>query len=487
MSIYLGIDFGTSTNYIVRWDLDKKIIKEEPFGDFGESNVVDNVIYYTNTEKVIGDPALRRGTVDPLNMVKYIKREIDNDNWTTHIKALNKDITSKDITTDIFREIRKKVESNHGGEIIEGAVISVPFAFLYKERQKIKKAAMDAGINVLGLIEEPVAAAIRSLDFKENLVTDNKKILMVFDFGGGTLDVTIFSCFKDNDIINLEVLNTTGDKHLGGKDITLYLVDYLLKSINLDITSLNKNSKIEILNELSNMADDIKEEISENGEADIFFNMGEFEIEKEINEEEFENIIINKGIKGKIKDILEESVYEIDLKIEDIDDIILIGGSSKLSIVKKIIKEIFEKEPVEFEEPNRLVGEGAAIYCGNILDNNLKYNITHRLSQSIGREKDGQFYPMINKNSIYGVKSNLEKIYIGNKKEILIDIYQGNSYDIKKCSKIGCIKIIRDDIKHESIQLELELDENCVIKYYIYTEDDTLKRTLVCKGELSNG
>ncbi|MFI3211489.1 MAG: Hsp70 family protein, partial [Peptostreptococcaceae bacterium] len=113
MEIYLGIDFGTATNYIVRWDNDKKDIKEEQFGEHGSSNVFDNVIYYTSTETVIGNIANKRAVSDnPLNLVKYIKREIDKDNWSTYIPSRNKHYTSMQISTDIFREIKKKVESN---------------------------------------------------------------------------------------------------------------------------------------------------------------------------------------------------------------------------------------------------------------------------------------------------------------------------------------------------------------------------------------
>lgn len=488
MSVYLGIDFGTSTNYIVQWDLNKQTIKEEPFGEHGESNIINNVIYYTNVEKAIGNIAIKKSRADnPLNLVQNIKREIDKDNWTIHIPSLRKDMTSKDIATDIFREIRKKVELNHGGEHIEGAVITVPFAFLYKERQKIKNAAQDAGIKVLDIIEEPVAAAIRCLDFKDDLVTEEKRNLMVFDLGGGTLDVTVFSCYRDNEIINLEVLNTDGDKSLGGKDVTDYLVNYLLKKINLDISSItDKNLKTEILAELNQVADDAKKEISEYGECNMYTNVNDSELDEDMDEEEFENILKINGFISKIKDTIEDSIYDVDLELEQIDEIVLVGGSSKLTVVKKIIEDMFGKEPIEFDEPDRLVGEGAAIYCGNILDNNLKYNITNRLSQSIGREKDGKFSPMINKNSKYGTKSDSENVFIGNKKKVVIDIYQGNSSDIKKCSKIGYIEVNGEKIKNENIILELYLDDKGIIKYSIYIENDILKKVVIDEGELNN-
>lgn len=486
MSLYLGIDFGTSTNYIVQWDCDKKTIKEEPFGEYGDSNVVDNVIYYTSKEKALGAIAIKKSIADnPLNLVRHVKRQIENDNWTTYIPSIKKNMTSKDIATDIFNEIRKKVELNHGGENIEGVVISVPFAFLYKERQKIKQSALDAGLKVIGMIEEPVAAAIRCLDYKNDLINDSKKNLMIFDLGGGTLDVTIFSCYKDSNYLNIEVLNTDGDKYLGGKDVTDYIVDYLLKSINLDISDItDKNLKTEIMDELNKVSEETKKEITEYGDYNIYTTINDSEIDIDMDENEFEIILKNNGFSDRLKYVIEDSVYDADLELVDIDEILLVGGSSKLKIVKELIEDMFNREPIEFDEPDRLVGEGAAIYCGNILDDGLKYKITSRLSQSIGREKDGKFYPIINKNSTYDTKSNIEWIFIGNRKKVVIDIYQGNTSDIKKCSKIGCIKVDIENIQQDYIGLELILDKEGTVKYVIYVENDSLKKSILKKGEL---
>ena len=198
MSIYLGIDFGTSTNYVVRWNENKQCIEPQAnLGQYKDSKLVDNVIYY-GKENIVGYNALQRIVTDPLNTVRYIKREMDKSNWSVYIPYLDKNLDTESVCRDIFLYLKDKIESNHN-EFIDGVVITVPFAFLHKERQRIKNAAKRAGIEVLALLEEPVAASIRYLDLKKDFLSNDPKTTMVFDLGGGTLDVTIFKIQKSNE------------------------------------------------------------------------------------------------------------------------------------------------------------------------------------------------------------------------------------------------------------------------------------------------
>ena len=185
------------------------------------------------TNQVIGKLAFEKGILDPFNVVEGIKRKLEYDNWKQRIASIGQELSSEEIATDIFKVIKNRVEGIHGGTPVEGVVISVPFAFQSKERQRIKNAAENAGLNVMKLIEEPVAAAICFGLFHEVVKNNKKEKVLIFDLGGGTFDVTIFELVKQSDdTIRVEVLNTDGHKNLGGKDIDDMLVKKFEESIN---------------------------------------------------------------------------------------------------------------------------------------------------------------------------------------------------------------------------------------------------------------
>lgn len=485
MSIYLGIDFGTSTNYVVRWNERKQCIEPiSAIGEFGKGNIVENVISYGN-ENILGKNALRRIIHDPLNVVRYIKREIENNNWSVYIPYLNQELNTVDVCSDIFRIMKNKIEESHN-DFIDGAVITVPFAFLYNEKQKIKNAAQRAGIEVISLIEEPVAAAIRYLDMEKELIGIEEKKVMVFDLGGGTLDVTIFKIYRDDTKLNIEVLNTDGNKYLGGKDVDDYLIKEFEKKSNYFIRDIQDDAiKNANLKYFLDAAEEAKKEVCMDEFADIFMNLNGHEpLEYELELEEFEKILRVNNFLGKIEETIEKSINDIDLNYDEIDEIIMVGGASRLTPVQNLIEKLFNKEVIVVEDPDLLVGEGAAIYCGSLLNEDGEINIIPRLSQSIGREKNGKFTPLIHKNSKYDVSSDIEWINVTKDGNVFIEVYQGNSENIKQCSKIGRINIDMDEIDKKEVGLKLILNKYGIIEYKIYTRSDCLTENIVIEGEL---
>ena len=187
MSLYLGIDFGTSTNYITRWDEEKK--KAVPIvglSGYGSSkNNFPNVIYYQRSGiPIIGEPAFEKLKSDPSNAVYAVKRRIGEDKWTCHIENINKDLTAYEVTRDIFSKIREEIQKQFGGQYIDGAVISVPYSYQHKERSVIEGAAKAAGIRVVGLIEEPIAAALSYGMFNTEIEVGTREKVLIFDLGG---------------------------------------------------------------------------------------------------------------------------------------------------------------------------------------------------------------------------------------------------------------------------------------------------------------
>ncbi len=487
MSLYLGIDFGTSTNYITRWDEKlEKAVPVENMTEHGEKNIFKNIIYYESpTNVVIGKKALDKGTVEPFNFVHGIKRKLEDDEWKQPIKSINKSLNSKEIATDIFREIKAKIETNSGGKSIDGVVISVPFAFQNKERQKIKCAAEDAGLKVLGLIEEPVAAAVSFGLFDTVQEGKNEKVL-IFDLGGGTFDVTIFE-FRKNGLndISIEVLNTDGHKNLGGKDIDKIIVDKFEQRLNYKLETIpdERQFKRDIL-KLTEQAEITKENLSEYEEDDIFvsnlYDNNILEFEEPLTAEEFNEWIKRNGFLSKIREVLEKSLYDIDLEPEDISRIILVGGTSNIPIIKEEVEKFFGKKPEAIKNPGELVGEGAGIYCGCLINNSLKYKITTRMSYAVGLNVGNKFKALIEKNSKYEEFSDIKEYTIKNNTKCNIKIYQGNSSDLDKCCYIGNISINANELSDGKIGIQLGTDKSGIVKYRLY---DGL-RNKIKEGEL---
>lgn len=489
MGLYLGIDFGTSTNYVVRYDLEKDIIEPERIGKFGSNNVIDNVIYYGKDNVIIGEVASKKYITDPENVVKYVKRELERDGKNIYIPALNLEIDSQRVVKDILEEIKRLVESKHGGEKVEGVVLSVPFAFLHKERTKIKLAAEMAGIKVLGLIEEPVAAALSYIRNDKYGFTGSLKKILVFDLGGGTLDVTIFQCYKYEDQVVIEVLNTDGDKELGGKDVDDLLMNklqemskYYLRDIK--VPAVQKSEMLKFMDVVS----EAKEELSEYDESNIYLSLngGTFEIDEDITLDEFDSMLRNNNFISKIEEIIENVVMDIDLEYKDIEDVILVGGSSKLVAIKELIEDLFGKEPIELKDPSLLVGEGAALYAGTLLKQDTKYKIIPRLSQSIGIAENGKFKSLIKKNSFYRCKSDISwyELERGDCRDVNLEIFQGNSSNLNRCSKVGSVRFNKSNFIYK-IGVQLALNENGIITYKLYDKDNGNNLILVEEGELN--
>ncbi|MGA1870352.1 MAG: Hsp70 family protein [bacterium] len=491
--IYLGIDFGTATNYVTKWDFKKTdAMPVENLGGYGGGYFWDNVIYYESpTNYIVGEKAYKKGVTEPLNFVKDIKRYIEDDKWRVKIKSLNKELAAVDVAADIFRVIKDKVEKNEGGKSIDGIVISVPFAFQHRERQKIKLAAEKAGLKVMGLIEEPIAAAISFGLHSKSIENNKKEKILVFDLGGGTFDVTIFDLMRKSDnSIKVEVLNTDGHKNLGGKDIDSMLVEQFLGSLGHDGKEVNisdekkyKQDQLALVME----ARKVKEELSEADEVDVYlarlFDNCTLDIEG-LTREEFNNWLRKNGFVSKVKEVLYNSLEDIDLEVSDIERIILVGGSSNIPYIQDLIEKTFHRKAESKEDVGRLVGHGAGIYCGKLLDNSLNYEVITKVSHDIGIKLDGRFLKLIKKNERYETFSDYKEIGIGNQaKTMSIGIYQGVYSNKDHCSLIG--KITLDNVSklpEKKIKIKLGTDKNGIVKYIL----SDVKGKVIKEGEVTS-
>lgn len=489
MSIYLGIDFGTSTNYVTRWNEDGSV-KAVPNMDpslYTGDEVFPNVIYYQNSGKsIIGKSASKFLAIDPRNGVAGVKRKLVEDNWEYPIPAISSKSSPVDVAADIFTYIKNRVSENNGGADIDGVVISVPYAYGNKERIKIQKAAERAGLNVLDLIEEPVAAAISYGVFQKQSTMGHRENILVFDFGGGTLDITVFSYSKTPEgKVTVEVLNTEGLRDFGGQLIDELLMNKITEKAGVNISEIKEEEqRLKFQSEMLAKVVEIKEAYQyweEDEEEEIDDIISGIRVSASVSTEELEGWIRGAGIIEKIRFAVEDALIDSGdsgLEKDDIDRVLLVGGSSNLNIVKRELEDLFDKEPevCNTVEINKMVGYGAGVYCGMKVKNRSDMSIVQKLSYSIGVRVGAKFDKLIEKNETYGKFSKPRKYALAdNKNHRDIEVYQGNSTDIKKCFLIGKIPV--SDLSLDAgqeIEIELGTDPSGMVAYKVFTNGKSI-------------
>ncbi|WP_026691857.1 Hsp70 family protein [Peribacillus kribbensis] len=483
MSLYIGIDFGTSTLYVTKWDEEKQIALPVPNlipSEYGSGNYVDNVVYYEEScNLIMGKKAVKHCQLDPWNGVSEIKRHLDDDRWSREIRGHKK--TAKDIITDIFTFIKMRVETIYGGQEITGAVISVPYAFEPKERKKIETAAKSAGVPVLALIEEPVAAALSSGLFDE-LRPGSKETVLIFDLGGGTFDVTLFDAILGNDgKKSVIVKNTDGERLLGGANIDQLIADKFLSMMTAGSGPLHD---ARFRNELFEEARQTKIGLSDMQEYEIF---KKFEIVDNPLEEVITRSQLEEWLEGsflyKIDNVLDRVLDDISVQISEIEQIILVGGTSNIPIIAKRVTDFFGKRPKMIDDPGELVGKGAAIYCGIITGRSEKIDVIRRSSHGFGvRVTNKTIKPILIRNELYGQYSPFYDFSLPkDKQKGKVVIYQGNSPFIEHCSEVGYLVVNQQDYPNGIIRMQLKMSDSGLVCYRTFNE----KSKFVSEGEVA--
>jgi len=489
--LILGIDFGTSTNFVTKYDFNRKdAVAVDNMGGYTSSNIFDNCIFIENENNfVLGETAKNKMHSSPENYFEDIKRFIIDDKKSYRIPNLgNKEVTPIDIATMIFKTIKKKVEENYGGQEIDGVVVTVPYSYSKKYRERIKQIVESAGIHVIKLVEEPVAAAISYGLFSKDIQTNKKEKIAVFDLGGGTFDITIFNFEKkDEQTARIEVLNTDGVEKLGGKTIDELLAKKFMNELGVEYTDFTKEKeRIKFQTELQQATKRYKEELSNQEEIDIYdtftinSKLKELEID-EFSRDDFNEILKNNNILGQIEDALDRAIYDIDLEPSDIDRVVLAGGSSNIPIIKELVEDFFGITTESKKNLGELVGHGAGILAGLAYDNNLNYEVIRKTSKNIGIAKGNTFKPILFKNTKYGEQSALYPLKLVNKDEteLIVNFYESDvkRIDNENCEKIG--KVIIDGTKFptNTIYISLEREDEKESKLRVRFFDD--KKQLV--------
>ncbi|MEK6981125.1 MAG: molecular chaperone DnaK [Thermoproteota archaeon] len=359
MAKIIGIDLGTSNSAAAVVMGGKPTIIPAAEGATVGGKAFPSVVAFTKTgELLVGEPARRQAVTNPDSTIAAVKRKMGSD-YT--FKIQDKNYKPQQISAFILQKIKKDAEA-FIGESVEKAVITVPAYFDDNQRQATKDAGTIAGLDVVRIINEPTAAA---LAFGLDKTKEDMKIL-VFDFGGGTLDVTIMEMGGGV----FEVLSTSGDTQLGGTDMDKVVIDYVLDEFKKkEGVDLSKDTTA--MARIREAAEKAKIELSTVMETDINLpfishdpSSGSKNLELRITRAKLDELI--RPIIQRCKPSMEKALEDAKLSKSDISKIVMVGGPTRIPLVKKFVGEVLGKEPESGVDPMEAVAMGAAIQAGII-------------------------------------------------------------------------------------------------------------------------
>jgi len=357
MSKVVGIDLGTTMSAVAVMEGGKAKIIPNSEGH----NITPSVVGFKGDEVIVGEAARRQAIVNPLNTVRSIKRLMGTGE---KIKIGNKEYGPEQISAFILQKLKTDAESYLGQKITK-AVITVPAYFGDSQRQATKDAGVIAGLEVLRIVNEPTAASLAY-----GIEKTKEHLIMVFDFGGGTFDVSILEL---GDGV-FEVKSTSGNNRLGGDDIDDLLIEHLAENFK-------EENKIDLREDptahqrLKEAAEKAKIELSTLHQTEINLpfiasgKKGPLHLNTVITRSDLEKLI--DPILEKLKQPVKQALKDAKLTPKEIDEVILVGGSTRIPSVQKLVKELMNKEPNKSVHPDEAVALGAAIQAA-ILSGDIK-------------------------------------------------------------------------------------------------------------------
>ncbi len=388
----IGIDLGTSNSAAAVIEAGRPTIIPSAEGTSLGGKAFPSYVAFTKDGQVlVGEPARRQAVSNPEGTVTAIKRKMGQD---YKVKVMGKEYTPQQISAFILQKIKRDAES-FLGQKIEKAVITVPAYFNDNQRQATKDAGVIAGLEVVRIINEPTAAALAyGLDKSEK----EQKIL-VFDFGGGTLDVTIMEFGQGV----FEVISTSGDTQLGGTDMDNILVDYVAKEFKSD-TGIDITKDKMALQRVREAAEKAKIELSSTLETELNLPYlsadanGPKHLTMKFNRAKLEELV--RPVVERCRKPTTQAIEDAKLSTEQIDKIILVGGPTRMPIVQKFVEDILGPKIQRGVDPMECVAMGAAIQ-GGVLEGTVKDILLLDVTPlSLGVETlGGVFHKLIERNT----------------------------------------------------------------------------------------